>query len=377
MTSFLIPTSNEELFLKKVKRFIKKANGGIQVVPTNDYDFIDYVTQEGNTIKVKGRWYNVEGTYKLNGWVLVGEIEHKENGNVIRIIEQDYSDEATSLYKNAPSKCDHCGTIRVRNNTFIVYNENTKEFKQVGKNCLMDYTGFDVERCAAMASIITLAKDFEAPCEERVSSGSKYLNNEIYRKICYDYISKKGYNKEVAKIETIDAYFRYFKDSANDMGRNVSEECLSEVAKWIENASSTNPSNAYYQSCKVIWTSDYIECRDVNYQLSMLSNYFREREDANRVSNEYVGQVGDRVDIELGSRARVLYEKGRYSFYGPEVCLVELIDKDGHTFIWSTSNYYLEEGTKIRATIKGYKEYKGVKQTIITRGTIIEEPKSF
>ena len=54
--------------------------------------------------------------------------------------------------------------------------------------------------------------------------------------------------------------------------------------------------------------------------------------------------------------------------------MYEIIDAQGYTYIWSTGEPDLESKVRkissISATIKGYREYKGTKQTVITLGKI-------
>lgn len=375
MNTYLIPLRNEETFIKKVSKYVRKANSEIKVIPTDNISLVEYrvdVYSEGQYVqrklKVKCREYQVEGTYKLNDWIFVGTIEHKENGNVIRCIDEKYSKDATRLYLNAPCRCEHCNTIRYRKDTFIVYNEKTNEYKQVGKNCLKDYTGFSAETCAAIAECLVLADQFTEM--ERISNyNDTYLDTEIIKDVAYSYIKKNGYNKDEAKRNVCDLYFDII--SKHSYKKHNAQEYLNKVSEWIKSVAEKQPYNEYYQSCNVIWNSDNIEYRDINYMLSMLNIYFKEENNRARKDNVYVGEIGDKVEFTV-SKSRMLVDKSRraYDFY-----LVELVDTNGNTYIWSTSNSKFKEGTKIQATVKGHSEYKGIKQTVITRGKVLETPK--
>ena len=70
-------------------------------------------------------------------------------------------------------------------------------------------------------------------------------------------------------------------------------------------------------------------------------------------SGEYVGNVGDKINVTLTF-------KGYHTFE----------DENGNTFIWVTSASKDFEENKtytVKGTIKAHKEYKGVKQTNLTR----------
>ena len=56
--------------------------------------------------------------------------------------------------------CEHCQTNRDRRNSYIVFNESTQEFKQVGKSCLRDYTnGLSAEMVALHESFLKCAEE--------------------------------------------------------------------------------------------------------------------------------------------------------------------------------------------------------------------------
>ena len=81
---------------------------------------------------------------KLNGWVFVATLEHDENGTLIRRLPAfDSEVDLTQYRKSTPDNCDHCGYRRRRNDTYVVWNEETGETKQVGSSCLKDFIGHE------------------------------------------------------------------------------------------------------------------------------------------------------------------------------------------------------------------------------------------
>ena len=79
---------------------------------------------------------------------------------------------------------------------------------------------------------------------------------------------------------------------------------------------------------------------------------------------EYFGNVGDRIDVTVTVTNNTEFT----SKYGISHCIT-MEDAAGHTFVWFTSAKNWESGTihHIRATIKDQSEYKGLRQTVITR----------
>jgi len=364
-----IPLCNEELFLKKVKRIMKKChNGEVVVLPMDTI----LVKDEDRKISYKCRQYEVRGEYKIEGWEFVAEITHKDSGNVIRCIKSDYSDTIAQRYGEKMSTCEHCGKRLFRRNTFIIRNLNTNELKQVGSSCVKEYTnGLSAELCANISSFFADIEDELMYRDEfRCSySSNTYFDRISSLKLMYYIVKNQGYDKETTKQVFIETYREM---DYKDIDALVNDGELLNVSNWLENKSN---SNAYWCSCKTLYKSDEVEFRDYNYLLSMFSVYFKEQFESQKQKNdakdinEYVGQVGDRITF-TAHQVRYLFGKGKYSYYGPEVYLVELLDKEGHTYIWSTSSY-INIGDIIKATIKEHKDYRGTKQTVITRGTIL------
>lgn len=104
--------------------------------------------------------------------------------------------------------------------------------------------------------------------------------------------------------------------------------------------------------------------------------------------SEWVAEPKKRIDIELTLVRDYQYERQAYGYiYGNRletVHIYTLADADGNCFVWKTGNNlkverwdgddlveetYAEPGDKVtmRATVKEHNEYKGVKQTVITR----------
>lgn len=89
-------------------------------------------------------------------------------------------------------------------------------------------------------------------------------------------------------------------------------------------------------------------------------------------TSEYVGQEGDRITLTVTYTHTSSFENsyGGWLNYTSVTNIHSFKDENGNEIIWKTSNFIeADYGTKmvITGTIKGYKDYKGVKQTILTR----------
>lgn len=125
------------------------------VVVTDDESFAACGALEGiNCRKVVRTFVNVKvfgETPKLAGWEFIGVIVPMGVGNILKIVGNE---EVPEAYRTAEPKCDHCKTIRRRNETYLVRHESG-EWKQVGSTCIEDFLGgLSVEAVAGALEMI-------------------------------------------------------------------------------------------------------------------------------------------------------------------------------------------------------------------------------
>ena len=87
-------------------------------------------------------------------------------------------------------------------------------------------------------------------------------------------------------------------------------------------------------------------------------------------SSEFIGEIGDRIELTLTVTKAITLE----SYYGTSIMHI-MEDDTKNVFVWTTKAKNFPEGkvVTLRGTIKDHKEYKGIKQTILTRCKEIEE----
>lgn len=88
--------------------------------------------------------------------------------------------------------------------------------------------------------------------------------------------------------------------------------------------------------------------------------------------SQYVGQVGERLDLVVTFKKRSTYEIPSYAGWGTDTVGINVFKDDaGNCFIWkSTSAFFnIAEGSQVRlrGTVKEHSDYKGTKQTILQR----------
>lgn len=82
----------------------------------------------------------VEQTLKIDGnWIFACAIDHRAKV----MVQVDENVEIPMKYNPSNDCCEHCGKKYPRVKSYIVQNQNTNEFKQVGKGCLKQFLGIN------------------------------------------------------------------------------------------------------------------------------------------------------------------------------------------------------------------------------------------
>ena len=151
----------------------------------------------------------------------------------------------------------------------------------------------------------------------------------------------------------------------------VAQEEVDNMNEWVE---TLDADNHYKRNAKVVWTKKYIEYRDLSLMASLVSVYFKNKvEQAKKVEdrkNDFVGNIKDKIKITDIKLVRVLFTKNGSIYNAPDSYVYEIVDADNNTYIWSTQFNIPENVESIEATVKAHNEFKGIRQTVITRGKI-------
>ena len=330
-----------------------------------------------------------EGTAVINGWEFVASIEHLSNGNIINTVKDI---DIPKRYFTADCDCEHCHSHRHRKETYLVFNEETGEFKQVGSSCLCDFTqGLSAEVAASYISCFEDMMEFEAPPEGH--SFTRYYDLTEILKYAIQYIKDLGYASTQAEMPTKERVFdAYLYDHGTPMSNYVVEEIhkyrnkfnpnyndpelLKEVEEVIEHASNLSGDSAYENNLKVIAKAGFVSGSNMGYAVSMptVFNRYKERE-ARRIAAEKVLQEEIKASEHVGSI------KERITINNPTVSVITSwetewdyvtrykIVADGNVYMWDTSSYIelSQKIDKIVGTVKKHDEFRGVKQTWLTR----------
>lgn len=385
MKQFAIYEGNMDSLLKKVTRIRNKCNKyGC------DFHFAE-VGEEFRTLEDEnGKEYiakfilvEAEGVAKVNGWKFVASIEHTEKGNILnKACEMELPDR---FYTTDPV-CEHCNSSRSRKDTFIVWNEETGEFKQVGKSCLKDFTGgMSAEGVAQYTSLFEELIKGETPS---VGYGEIYYPVKEYLMYVAETVKYFGYVPTTSYEESTRRRALHYYDMEH--GGKFSEADEKRIKEEMQRVSFNAQSNAdvvenmlgwldeqntennYFHNLKTACSLEYTAFRNLGILASLFPTYnrnlIREAEAKKKaeedILSDYVGTIGDRVEVEVKSFQCVTSWETDYGI----TRIYTFTDDAGNIYTWKTSNFVDEESAnKIKGTIKAHKEYRGVKQTELTR----------
>ena len=387
---YYIPKYYLEKLIKIVKALQKKTNVKFEY-DENDVKvetFVDHSTPEHKEYRYLTIGVELDVDYKVGDYELVAELEHTGNGNIIRQI--NFEHKVPELYRNTNCYCEHCNTNRKRNNTFLLVDKNNN-FKQVGKSCLNDYTGIDT--ISIIEKVNSLYFLLNRDCLELDDEFKNYLMNsapnydplDYMANLFYQIVLKNGYSKDSNNpFGDLDDY-KYNQDLEDKVN-----EILNVVnTDWYNNSD-------YCHNVKVMLNLGYVSHKHWRLLLSYINsaNIYLHKQiqkelERQGLNNDYLGNVGDKVEFEV-KEIRLLYTKNTYYSYNGETTNVyRILTTNNNVVIWNTQLALIENQhpdcfmansvpfNKIKATIKSLSDYKGEKQTVITRGktNVIELPK--
>jgi hypothetical protein len=349
------------------------------------------------------KYTNVEVTGQapfVDGWTFMATLQHLdvdgETANLLKTVP-GYEGKLPDKFRTAdPSNCDQCHNVRYRKDTYVVHNEQTGEWKQVGRNCLADFLGgkdpHDV--CKAMEYLTSI----DGMMEDGEGGGGFGHGDLSY--------SMKAFLIGVAAMIRIDGWVSRSKariderltataDDARALmfptqeelqdpkfrkwhdARTVTEKDIEIAEKALTYAQEELPEvkdgNDYLFNLWVACNQANIGRRVMGIAASLVPHYLREverqilreKEAKDGENSKHFGQVGERLNFY----ATVLRVSTREGDYGTTF-IYKMLTREGNMVTWfSSGSADMEIGKEylLTGTIKKLDTYNNVAQTIVTR----------
>lgn len=327
---------------------------------------------------------------KLKGWTFLGALTHAPEGNITRLVPGKNVPES---YRTSKPVCDYCHKDWiVRKDTYIVQNEKG-EFKQVGGNCLADFLGHpDPFRYANYAGMLASLPEEIGSLEKDISNSPLYQREDlkiflaevaavidkegwISGKQAYDTGKASTARRALDELDPHQSYDRFGKRIEKIRPEKKHFEEAEKVISYMR--TDLKPENDYQHNLKTLTSVDNFLVKEGSGFVASALPYYR-REIEKKVTEEqnkkkfanstYIGEVGERL---YEFRITVLGINETEGFRGT-MYIVRMQDEKGNVYVWfgtgvAATMMVVGEDYIIDGTVKDHKEWKGRKETILTR----------
>lgn len=379
---FNIPSANMEKLAKKIKFLNKKAlkAGTGEITLTT----ISKTVDKNNDGSVNVRFQvALEGeTPKINGWAFIARLDHNTDpsgeSNLIYVMP---SANLPEEFRTAAANCEHCGWGRRRRDTYILLNEDSGEYKQVGRTCIRDFIGVDPARIAEQAERYTKAFKFIEEARETGWSGMNdhrdihlpaYLSWVAQSIREYGWISGREAYDDFDKVSTASQAVGDMFATYKPMLPTDEDKALAEAA--IAHVLTLETKNDFIFNINAIAKQNYLDWKATGLAAAIMFVYTRHLEDeakrkaaADLSKSEHIGALKERLEFDV----RIIGKRWIDSHFGA-TALVRMLDENDNLLITFSGGVFgedinIEDNVRIRGTVKKHDEYKGVKQTILNR----------
>lgn len=310
---------------------------------------------------------------KYEGWIFAATMQHLADGECI--IHNISLFEAPANYRNAGPNCEHCNYKRRRNDTYLVYNEETGEWKQVGSTCIDDFLGGKgLDALAKQADLIAQALGLGDSATYGDEAGPSGFGIAYYLSMCFSAIEQQTrfIGRKVAREQggtaTADLALSLMDDPETVISDDHRAKAL-KVVEWVLNvqdpAEGEPPLSEFIHNCRAVARQGYVTPRLAGYAAATIVAFERATRESDPASerSQHVGQVGERLrDIRVRVREiRDMTDRG----FG---YLHTVIDRN-HSLYSFFYKQPLQQGQcyTITGTVKEHREFRGVATTSINR----------
>lgn len=404
---FEIPSWNVENLKDELKKLNKRADklgcGHLRLVEHGSKEYIhpEYlqavelgVMTREQAPKVIYYKYSIEGDApKLAGWEFLGTLDHNTIPGQV-VVNTVPGQSIPPKFYESEALCEHCNTIRYRTETFVMQHESG-DYKQVGRQCIKDFLGHSPNQILQLMSRIRkLVGEIEDGEQEKFYGG--FVGEYFYDNV-------EVLKVTAAVIRTYGWTPRLKQDGLNNATANIVEELflpamnadvarakklLKEEISWdaeqdakdakaaMEWLKTQDASNEYMHNLKIVAENPHgVPYKMFGYWCSLMSAYYKAVAKEYKTSiqkriSEWYGKVKDKVEVNIKVEDIISFD----GYYGA-TRIHKMIDTDGHAFTWfSTGHSKMRRGGeyRIKGTVKKHDDYKGWKQTVLTRVSVLK-----
>lgn len=341
------------------------------VVSDNEVsDYLDCATIVAVTFDGDIDRLRIHGEYKF-----IGSAEYIDSESFLSFSEEE---DIRSLIRD-PRECDICNIRQVRNKVYIMQENSTGKYIQVGGSCMKEVCGIGViDAIKEFFGFIFANNDSEEDIV--LSRGSKLVNLRSFIAKCAMYYEAHGW---VSKTRARDMSIRSSVEIILHPGKDdqmyysgVEElELADQIISW---GKEFNGDSDFAYNLRSVINQDAVDEKFCGIAGAVVPMYFKSLEQAKveetELPSEFVGSIKDKI---VGSG--VVFSTGvTDSIYGSSKRL-SIRDESGNVFVTFYSGksddvWNLSTGDEVnfKATVKAHNIYEGTKQTALTRFSIVK-----
>lgn len=314
---------------------------------------------------------------RFSGWALAAKLEPCGPVNLVHGVE---GVACPAQYRDRVNVCDHCGTVRRRNETFVLFSPSSGEFKQVGRSCLADFLqSADADDLIAWEQ---LARGVFGGCDDDADWAPRERDEPLLLAVlahaALDY-RERGYvsSKEESRTSTKAAVQENMHAATSTdpkiraLYKAPSEQDWSLAEAARTHFAGIEPTSDFDRDLHTIARHAVgVSRSSIGKVAYMIAGYSRalarieEQRLARRTANQHVGSVGQRMKIV----AKVERVRTFESDFGDR-SLYSMRDAEGNVLSTFSSSGKAREGHvyEMVATVKKHGEYRGTMQTELER----------
>ena len=322
---------------------------------------------------------------RLGAWDVVGKVEAVEGGCLVFCVTGIKTDaDEVRMRSKSQLVCEHCRRDRKRAGVFVMREEGSGRYIQVGSGCLKDFTGIDPGAALFLAKMHEVIRLCEKEVDEFAGSSRQNAVETLAYLADVSFLSDRGgfVSSSRAKEQGIEPTYAAAsrmggllqEDSGLRLAYAESVEAHREVAETVRVWVLEKPVESDFDSnTKLLLSKEYIQTKPRHLALAAASvaMYRKATAETARTSvpSVHVGVVGEKRKALLTVERVVELEN---AFSRAAMFLVLLRDEEGNKLAWKSAAVPREvvegAGKKLEAgfKIKRHGDYKGTPQTDVS-----------
>lgn len=262
-------------------------------------------------------------------------------------------------------------------------NHDNWKLVRTDKNGTEYYESYTCQRCGGTGEIPTYKFINGGICYECGGSGKS--KRRIWKKYTPEYAEKLEQKRAAKAIvqasERNNALFGRLGLAADGSAYVVMGNTYDRKSQLKEAGAKYHPAIGWYFSDKVedfevhrfnvedFAVQDKYGRWNVYSEKSSVIEHAQAEYERGKIHSEFVGNIGDKISIEV-----TVERVGGYETQWGWTSVFTMVDADGNFFVWKTSSGDMDKGSHVQVSgkIKDHSEYKGVKQTVLTRCKVKE-----